>query len=320
MYTKSRNKVKSLLRKAKRNYEKDIASRSRTSPKVFWSHVRGKLKSKTGVAPLLSDDTDKDTLKFTDKEKAEILQRQFTSVFTREPDGDLPAFGKRIDTVITDFNITEIKVKEKIISLDISKACGPDEIHPRFLKELANEVSEPLATIFNKSLKEEVVPAEWKNAHVSPMFKKGSKNLASNYRPISLTSIVCKIMESLVKDVIMDHLKKNKLFTKHQFGFIPGRSTVTQLLSFLSGCIETISKGHVVDSIYFDFAKAFDTVPHRRMIHKLMAYGIEGKIVPWIKAFLSERKQLVKVNGIESLPSVVISGIPKEVFLALSYF
>jgi len=313
-FAKMRNKVKSQMRKTKRRFEKHIVDRSQYCPKIFWGYTRSKLKTKAGISPLLQDCKNKNSTKFSDKEKADVLQHQFTSVFTQEPDGELPEFPTRTVNDIHTFAITSEMVTKKINSLDVNKAGGPDEIHPRLLKELANEVSDPLAIIFNKSLSNGIVPTDWRNAHVSPIYKKGARNVAANYRPISLTSIICKIMESLVKDTILSHLTKENLFSKQQHGFIPGRSTTTQLLSYLNKCVEATAKGDVIDAIYFDFAKAFDTVPHRRLIKKLRAYGINGKILNWIAAFLQDRKQTVKVNGTESEPTSVISGIPKEVF------
>ncbi len=310
-YKRIRNKVKSMMQKTKRKLEKDIANRSKHCPKVFWSYVRNKLKTKSGVSPLLKDISDKTSTKFNDKEKADILQDQFTSVFTKEPDGELPNFDSRATNHISDIEITTKMVEKKILSLDVNKACGPDEIHPRLIKELVNEVSTPLATIFNKSLREGYVPRDWRNAHVSPIYKKGARNLAQNYRPISLTSIICKIMESITKDVILDHLTTENHLSSQQYGFIPGRSTTTQLLNYLNSCIEAIAEGDVVDTIYFDFAKAFDTVPHRRLLKKLKSYGIGGKILTWIKAFLNDRVQVVKVNGTESYLEKVLSGIPQ---------
>ena len=180
------------------------------------------------------------------------------------------------------------------------------------MKEIENHASYSLALGFNKSIQENFVPEDWKILHISPIFKKGSREIASNYRPISLTSIICKIMESLIKDVIMKHLKDTKLLSNYQYGFIEGRSTVTQLLNFLSSCISHVVDRKTVDTIYFDFSKAFDTVPHKRLLKKIEAYGISGNILSWIKNYLVDRTQLVKVNGASSYPTRVLSGIPQE--------
>ena len=311
-YITSRNRANRMLTRARRVYEKNICDSSKDNPKIFWSHVRNKLKSSSGVSSLLESPSDKTSLKYEDCDKANILQKQFCSVFTQEPDDDLPDFERRTDTVINELHITKSMVINQIQKLQASKSLGPDEIHPKMLKELVNYVAEPLAIIMNKTLEEGVLPEDWKVAHVTPIYKnKGAKNLAVNYRPVSLTSIVCKMMESMLRQHIMNHLNMEKLLSHKQYGFINNRSTVTQLLNYIDKCCENIAQGKVVDVIYFDFAKAFDTVPHQRLCKKLKCYGIRGSILRWITAFLLNRKQLVKVNGFKSKIDDVISGIPQ---------
>ena len=310
-YRKATNKVKRMVNHCKRQFESSIAEKAKTNPKPFWSHVRGRLKTKEGVAPLLSDPKDKSSMKFTDEEKANILLQQFSSVFTREPDGDAPTLPRRTDAILETILVTAGMVEEEIKVMNVNKSCGPDEIHPKMLKELVGFISLPIAILLNRTMKEGVIPEDWKRAFVSAIYKKGSKSIAENYRPISLTSLVCKLMEAFVKNAIMNHLISNNLLSTKQFGFISGRSTVTQLLKYLDKCIEKIIAGNVVDCIYLDFAKAFDTVPHKRLLNKLKAYGISGNLLNWIEAFLSGRMQAVKVNGILSKTDPVISGIPQ---------
>ena len=152
-------------------------------------------------------------------------------------------------------------VKREIMQLNLNKSCGPDEIHPLLLIEVADIISKRLGVLMVKTLKDGNMPQDWKKADVSQIYKKGVRNRAETYRPISLTSIVCKIMESLIK-AVMHHILSNKLLPPKQYSFISGRSTVTQLLRYLDSCVETIEIGGVTGTIYLDFAKAFDTVPH----------------------------------------------------------
>ena len=301
VYTKARNKVKRLIRHSKRMFEKVVASKSKTNPKEFWKYVRKKLKTKSGVSPLLEDRKDPNSLRFEDKEKAEILQRQFCSVFTKET-GDIPVLEKRTNKSIINLLILEEMVRKEILALNINKSCGPDEISPLLLIKLVDHVAGPLAMLMNRTLQYGSLPKDWKKAFVSPIYKKGARNIAENYRPISLTSVVCKLMEKFIKDTVLNYLIENNLLSKKQFGFVSGRSTVTQLLNYIDKCAETISNGGVVDSIYFDFSKAFDTVPHQRLSVKMKAYGIEGNVFAWIKDFLTEREQCVRVNGQLSAP------------------
>ena len=179
------------------------------------------------------------------------------------------------------------------------------------LKELADFISVPIAILLNKTIQEGEIPDDWKKANVSAIFKKGAKGLAENYRPISLTSLVCKLMETFVKDAILTHLLENNLLSPKQFGFLSGRCTTTQLLNYLDKCMGKMVNGEVVDCIYLDFAKAFDTVPHKRLLNKLKAYGITGAMLTWIQAFLTGRTHTVVVNGVSSETNAVISGIPQ---------
>jgi len=310
-YTRARNKVRTLLRKAKRLFEKGIAKQCKKNPKGFWAYSRSKLKTRSGIAPLLSNPEDKETIVFDDKGKADILQNQFSSVFTREQEGDIPRLNIRTKTNVKNIHITAEMVLNILKYIKINKSFGPDEIHLMMLKELAGDFAELIAALFNMSINDGVLAEDWKTAFVLPIFKKGAKNLAVNYRPISLTCILCKVLENIVRQTIMENLTSQNLISNKQHGFVTSRSTVTQLLMYMDKCVEDIADGNVVDAIYLDFWKAFDTVPHRRLIGKLEAYGIEGNILNWINAFLTNRSQVVQVNGVNSKPASAISGIPQ---------
>ena len=157
------------------------------------------------------------------------------------------------------------------------KSPGPDGIHPRVLNELADCISIPLSIIFNTSLTTGKLPKEWKQANISPIHKKGSKTLPQNYRPVSITSVVGKIMEEIIRDTITVHMKENELLSKCQFGFVKGRSTVLQLLKVLDIWTETLDNGGCIDVIYCDFMKAFDKVPHSKLIKKNPELWNKGK-------------------------------------------
>ena len=314
-YTKARNIVKTLLRKAKRRYEREIAKVAKSNPKAFFGHIRRHLKTKRSVAPLLSNPKDANSIKFKDEEKANILLRQFSSVFTREEPGDIPRIKSRTHSKIAEVEITTQMVLDALLHININKSCGPDNLHPRLLKELAASLASPVAALFRCTLKHGVIPEEWKQALVTPIYKKGAHNLPENYRPISLTSILCKTMERFIRDNIVGHLLHEKLLSNKQYGFISGRSTTLQLLYYLDECMNVTANGGVVDAIYLDFAKAFDMVPHRRLLGKLEAYGISGNILRWVNAFLSGRTQEVVVNGSNSAKAPVLSGIPQGTVL-----
>ena len=258
---------------------------------------------------------DRDSLKFNDEEKANILQKQFSSVYTQEPEDCIPTIAKRTVCNIVDLHVTTEMTQKELLNLNINKSCGPDEIHPRILLELADYIAGPVALLFNMTIKHGNLPRDWKWDNISPIYKKGSNKIAENYRPISLTSVLCKLMESFIRQLIFEHLQTKRLLSSKQYGFINGRSTTIQLLYYLDHCIKSVVDGGVGDTIYLDFAKAFDTVPHRRLLGKLSAYGIQGNILNWIKDFLCGRSQIVEVNGEQSAPAAVISGIPQGTVL-----
>jgi len=142
--------------------------------------------------------------------------------------------------------------------------------------ELRKEIEGPLANLFNSTLEEGKVPKDWKEAGVTPLFKKGKKCEVQNYRPVSLTSLVCKILESILKDSMLAHLEKYKLIRNSQHGFTKGRSCLTNLLEFFEDVTFNVDEGKPVDVIYLDFAKAFDKVPYQRLFKKILAHGIGG--------------------------------------------
>ncbi|MCP4267589.1 MAG: reverse transcriptase family protein, partial [Candidatus Brocadiaceae bacterium] len=155
------------------------------------------------------------------------------------------------------------------------------------------------------------VPEEWKLANVTPIFKKGCKSQPGNYRPISLTSVVCKLMETIIRDKIVKHLETNKLLNDTQHGFHNKRSCLTNLLDFFYDIFKMYDEEKAVDIIYLDFQKAFDKVPHKRLLAKIKAHGIDGNVYSWLKNWLSNRKQRVVINGKSSPILNVTSGVPQ---------
>ena len=173
LYNKARNKLKSMLRRDKRLFEKRIATESKSNPKAFWSHTRRKLETKSGVATLFENEKDNISLKFDDKDKANILQKQFSSVFTREAVGKVPSIPDRTDSFTLDMYITEGMVMKKLKKLNANKSCGPDNIHAGLLIELADLIAMPITVLFNMTMQLGLLPDDWKWALVTPIYKRG---------------------------------------------------------------------------------------------------------------------------------------------------
>ena len=155
------------------------------------------------------------------------------------------------------------------------------------------------------------VPEDWKIENVTLIFKKGSKGDPGNYRPVSLTSVCCKMMESIIRDAITEHLDMNKLINASQHGFSKGRSCATNLLEFLDKVTKVVDEGKPLDVIFLDFAKAFDKVPIKRLLKNRYAHEIRGKLLKWIADWLTNRTQRVALNGQFSSWINVLSGVPQ---------
>ena len=185
-------------------------------------------------------------------------------------------------------------------------------MQPRVVKEMVDVLVSPFYLIFKLSVKLGKIPTAWKLANVGAIYKnKDSKHSPENFRPISLTSIACKILESIIREAILAYLRDNSLLSDKQVGFLVGRSTVLQLLRVIDRWTEILDKGGFIDAIFCDFKKAFDTVPHNRLMDLLSYYGIGDPVFPCISDFLKDRKQHITVNGSKSKVFDVLSGVPQ---------
>lgn len=155
------------------------------------------------------------------------------------------------------------------------------------------------------------LPDLWKKANVSPIHKSGAKVEINIYRPFSLTSIVGKIMERMLRDELMEYLLINNLISKKQHGFMPNKSCTTNLIEFIDKATYEYDQGKNVDIVYTDFSKAFDKVPHKKLITKLKSYGIIGQLLRWLESFLIGREQRVVLGNVSSDWESVTSGVPQ---------
>ncbi|BHF68997.1 hypothetical protein SprV_0301203800 [Sparganum proliferum] len=243
----------------------------------------------------------------------DLLERN-ESLFT-PPDYDFDE-GPKIESVSFD----EATVRKELMTLNESKSPGPDDIPPKLLKELAAELAKPLSMLFQASFEAGCLPADWKSARITPLHKGGSKASANNYRPISLTSICCKLMEKIIKRELMRFLEQHNLLSDAQHGFRSGRSCVTNLLNCLERWTRSVDEGNALHVVYIDFKKAFDSVPHQRLLHKLSRIGVRGNLLKWIQSFLLDRRQTVHVGGQQSTEVAVESGVPQGSVLGPTLF
>ncbi|GAB0207248.1 mitochondrial enolase superfamily member 1 [Grus japonensis] len=204
---------------------------------------------------------------------------------------------------------TEI-VRDQLYQLNVHKSMVPDGIHPRVLKELVDVMEGSLSIIYQRSWESGEVPADWKLANVIPIYKKGMREDPGNYRPVSLTSVPGQIME-IILGTVERHLKNNAIIRHSQHGFTKGKSCLTNLISFYDKVTCLVDEGKVVDVVFLNFSKAFDTVPHSILLDKLSNCGTSGFTVHWVKNWLNGRAQRVVVNGATSGSRPVTGGVPQ---------
>ena len=238
------------------------------------------------------------------------MNDQFEKVFLKTDNVTPPTLPFTQGDKLTNIQITTEEVEKKLQELK-SSAPGPDGVHPVVLRNCATSLSKPLTQIFRDSLKTGCVPRDWRRANVTPIFKKGCRTNPLNYRPISLTSVPCKIMERIVRKHLICHLEASNVLSKHQHGFRSGMSCLTQLLEYLSELENAMDDGDSIDTVYLDCSKAFDSVPHRHLLAKLQAAGIEGEVLRWTRSFLTGREQRVGIRGAFSGWRNVWSGVPQ---------
>ena len=205
-------------------------------------------------------------------------------------------------------------------NLTPGKAAGPDKLKPLLLRELRDEIAPIIKVIFDRSLQTGKLPADWTKANVMPVFKKGDKSLAANYRPISLTCILCKVLEHILASNIVKHLDGQGILYDLQHGFREKRSCETQLIMLIEDLARGASVGKQTDIILLDFSKAFDKVNQSKLLWKLHQYSIRGHVFDWIRAFLRSRSQRVVIDGEESESIPVTSSVPQGSVLGLILF
>ena len=313
-YQDFQKKCKQQIRKAEWDFINNVIQEglSNNNTKTFWRYIKTRRQDNVGVAPLKRNGT----LVNDSVSKAEILVAQFKSVFTYDSTHHLPEVSRFIDQQIPHIRVHPSGVAKLLKNINTSKACGPDNISNTVLKTCADNIAPGLAAIYQSSIDSGNLPADWLNANISCVFKKGDKHLAENYRPISLTSVLCKQLEHIIYGhMIMAHLESNKILTHLNHGFRRGYSCETQLIITLHDLLKSFDDKKEVDIAILDFSKAFDTIPHSKPLHKLHCYGIRGTLHQWLTNFLTRRTMKVVLEGIESVGVPVVSGVPQGTVL-----
>ena len=307
-------------------YESKLIKGIKKNSKLFFKYAKKFAKKPQVIGPL-KDSNGK--LVSDPQEMCEIINSEYDKNFnknkhTTEVSLDNASSESTInisdlfsdEAPFTEIEITEDDLINAIKSTKINSAPGSDGVPPILLHKCAQSLVKPLKLIFKKSLENGDIPEIWKEAIITPIYKrKGDKSDPSQYRPISLTSQIIKLLERILRVYIIQYMEINNNFPDSQHGFRSGRSTVSQLLQQYDRILEALEKNANIDIIMLDYSKAFNKINHSILLHKLKNLGISGSIGQWIGQFLINRNQRVSIQGFKSGPSKVMSGVPQGTIL-----
>ena len=308
-----RNNVTSSLRKSKKEYFKSLADKLKSSSLAtsdYWKTLKSFIKPSVdaSIPPIfhngsyISDSSD----------KAKLLNDFFVSqTLLDDSTATLPNTDLSANNTLHNIIITVEEVRSVLQTLKLGKSSGPDNINNRILKEIAYPISKPLCDLFNYSLSRGIFPDVWKQANVSPLYKKDDPSLVCNYRPISLLSSIGKVMEKIVHKHMFNYFNDNSIITCLQSGFVPGDSTVNQLVDIYNTFCKALDNGLEVRAVFCDISKAFDRVWHKGLIYKLKRAGINGLLLDWLIDYLTNRKQRVVIPGGTSDWQFIRAGVPQ---------
>jgi endonuclease/exonuclease/phosphatase family metal-dependent hydrolase len=302
-YKKSRKDFRTLFDKKLRDnmYNSDDPA---LITKKFWSHV----KFSSGSQRIPERMYRKECYRSTNLDKANLFNDFFCDQFS-----DSSNYNINVDySNDNDFDVSfcHRRIRRLLSNVNSNKANGPDGIHGKILKFCAVGLSYPLSLLFNLSYNTGSIPSEWKLANVVPIHKKGPKEDIENYRPISLTCLVMKIFERIIKDKITGHT--NHLLDERQHGFLSKKSCTTNMVNFTDSLALSLNDCVRTDVVYFDFSKAFDSVNHDILLFKLKhMFNIDGRLLKFISGYLSDREQQVVINDSKSSKKPVLSGVPQ---------
>lgn len=308
-YKAASNTYVNALKNAKDNFlSNTLPTMLKTNAKQFWRVVNPAIDDSI---TLLDDAGDP----FPKNVCASVLNDAFTNNFSTTTDVLLPSIPFYNYATMSPITVDVLGTGKLINSLNLHSSPGFDCINSKFLKNTCEFSTIILTKIFQQSIDSSVLPVEWKIGKVVPIYKTGIKTSPLNYRPISLTSTCCKMLEHVIYSNLVNFLESNSFFTPAQHGFRKSYSCETQLISFTHALHRILDCSSYADCIFLDFAKAFDKVCHQLLLHKLNQLSIDYNVLKWIEYFLANRSQFVYANGYNSSLTDVCSGVPQGTVL-----
>ena len=306
-YKSVRNQVVAKIRSAKQAFFQKLCS-SRNSSKKFWSAIRSLKPRKTLQSIALSAGPITAT---SAMDKANLLNTFFASCFNPLDAG--PSYDPIIvpEVLPPDLDITPDEVREHLCRINSHSALGADQISAWMLSTFAEELVPSITAMFNHSLKLGKIPHEWKRSNIVPIPKEANKSEVRFYRPISLLPIISKILERHIHSLLFNHLSSHNTLSANQFGFRPGRSTITPLLIAVHKWHLALEKRQQIGCVFFDLRKAFDSVPHQALLNRLFSLNLPLHLFCWLSNYLNSRLQRVVIGGTESSWLPVKSGVPQ---------
>ena len=287
-----RKEIKADVRKQHNLYVNNLVGDVKANPREFYRYINSQKKDTQGIPPLKRKNGK--GVAQSDLEKAEEFNGQFTDVFSKNEHTQVPLLD-RSAPFMNDIAVSKDGVIKLLKGLNPSKALGPDELHPRVLKELATELGPVFAHLFQQSIDTGEIPKEWSLANICPLFKKSDRSLACNYRPVSMTSVPCKLLEHIVCSNIMAHLDEYKLLSDRQHAFRKGHSCETQLTTVINDWAKILHQ----TSLCIIMNEAFEIERKLACIHVIVR--LYQEILHIWKLFADEEKNALSLtNGIQN--------------------
>lgn len=291
-----------------KSYTARLEASLKHNPKLFWSHVKIKNKNKNAYPSQMHYEQ---RIATNGNDICNLFASNFSSIYDQHASNFIQVSQDHASNsnYLLMCTISHKQIVKIFKSLDVYKSAGCDNIPPVFIVRCAEPLSYPVEMIYRKSLSSGVFPARWKQARVVPIYKSGDRHMVNNYRPISILPTLGKVFEKLISRQLTWHLKQ--YMSDNQHGFLSKRSTATNLVSFIDSVIKDVDSRSSVDVIYADFSKAFDLVNHSILLKKLATFGIGNNLLKWCGSYLSNRSASVVINGCNSSPYTMTTGVPQ---------